>query len=234
MWDESADQYERAMVLWNVVGERDRAVRCVEHWVKCRVLSEEPDLVDNGLADALEGLSETPKGIRSGSYYVRALRNVIFRARSVSLNHLMRGLAVYCKNHHDNDEKKHLESALEAIAAETSRSSSPELLRAAAAGIEQADESVLPVSSLDVLCQHLANSLDHLHYRCTPDDYRTWTMGLGWQRPLVIQVMCMSEDHASLRAGAALALLLRSDGHALEDAVVAVVVARKTASLSIS
>jgi tetratricopeptide (TPR) repeat protein len=221
MWEEAADQYERAIVLWNVLGERGRAVRCVEHWVRCRILSEEPDLGNNSLAEALEGVSRSPDDARSGSYYVRALRTVMLRARSASLNHLMRGLAVYCKKHHDADEKKCLELALEAVVAEMAQSSSPRLLRAAAAGIEQADQDVLPVSSLDALCQQLANSLDHLHYRCTPDDYRTWTIGLGWRRPLVIQVVCMSEDHSSLGVGAALALLLRSDGEALEDAVVA-------------
>ncbi len=219
MWESAADQYERAMVLRNVLGERDRAVQCVKRWVKCQVLGEDPDLGEDELAEALEGLSETPEGVRSGDYYVQALKTVILRVESASLNQLMRGLAVYCKKHHDPDEKGYLESALQAIITETARSSSPTLLRAAAVGIEQADGDVLPVFSLDALGQYLANSLDHLHYRFTPDDFRTWTIGLEWQRPLVAQVVCMSEDHASLRVGAALALLLRADGRAIDDAI---------------
>lgn len=221
MWESAADQYERTMVLWNVVEERDRAVVCVQRWARCRVLSVEPSIKKDTLTEVLERISEIPQGIRSGSYYVSALRTIILHSESTSLNHLIRSLAVYCRKHHDPDEKRHLKLALEDIVTEIARSSSPTLLRAAAVGIEQADEELLSVSSLNALGERLADTLDHLHYRFTPDDFPTWTVGLEWQRPLVAQVVCMTEDHVSLRVGTALALLLQSDGAAIEDAVLA-------------
>lgn len=221
MWESAADQYERTMVLWNVIEERDHAVRCVQRWARCRVLSVESSLEEDTLTEILEGISEVPQGVRSGSYYVSALRTVILCSESTSLNHLISSLAVYCKKHHDPDEKRHLKLALEDVVTEIARSFSPTLLRAAAVGIEQADEELLSVSSLNALGERLADTLDHLHYRFTPDDFPTWTVGLEWQRPLVAQVVCMTEDHVSLRVGTALALLLRSDGAAIEDAVLA-------------
>lgn len=221
MWESAAYQYERVMALWNILEERDRAVGCVEHWVRCRVLSEEPSLEDNALTEALKGLGEAPQGVRSGDYYIRAFKIVIRRSGSIPLHHFMVSLAIYCKKHYDPDEKRYLKIALEEIVTEVARPSLPILLRATAVSIEQADEELLPVSFLDALGERLADALTHLHYRFAPDHFRTWTIGLEWQRPLVVQIVCMTEDHVSLRVGTALALLLRSDGAAIEDAVLA-------------
>jgi hypothetical protein len=96
---------------------------------------------------------------------------------------------------------------------------STNLLNALAIAIEQADESIFPSIELDSLAEHIAGVVAHIYYRPLREDVGTWTIGLDWQHPIVLQITCLSDDAIVQRVAIALALIIFANRKLLEETI---------------
>ena len=127
---------------------------------------------------------------------------------SASFTDFILNFSIYCKKHPNPVEKAYFKTGLELLIAVLTEKPSTNLLNALAVAIEQADESLFPSTELDSLAERIAEIVDHIYYRPLRENIGTWTIGLDWQHPIVLQITCLSDDAIVQRVAIALALIL--------------------------
>ena len=204
LWNEAAYNYEEAACLWNTLEQPERAFYCVSQGVKCAILSAEPDRAGRILVN----VSPDEQGKQAGEFYLQTLQHFLKQPDRVSFTRFMYNFSIYCKQHHDPAEKCYFKSGIESIASTLTKNPPTNILNALAVGIEQATDSLYPTSDLDSLAECVANSIDHIYYRSIPDEAPVWTIGLDLHKPVIVQIVCLSDDPVVQRVSMALAFIL--------------------------
>jgi hypothetical protein len=120
-----------------------------------------------------------------GEVYLQTLQ-LYLRQSSKSFTSFIYNFSSYCKKHPDPARKAYFKSGLKAVVQALENNSSIYTFNAFAVAIEQAGDNVLSVDELDALIKRAIKSTEHLHYRPLQDKTKCWTIGLEWQRPVII------------------------------------------------
>lgn len=214
MLDDAAHAYEQAAGLWNVLEQPERAASCVAEGMRCALADSDPRRAHNILTEAR---ADSPN--RYGEFYQRTLRLYLEEESPGPMTSFIYNFSAYCKKHHDPKEKEVFRTGLHEMVEALKKNPSTNLLNALAVALEQADDTLLDPSAFNNLIEYVSNAVEHLHYRLTPDETRIFTVGLAWERPLVVQIRCYSDEHIVHRLALTLSLILLANQDLIESVV---------------
>ncbi|MGC2236790.1 MAG: DUF4062 domain-containing protein [Pyrinomonadaceae bacterium] len=202
MLNDAAYSFNKAAKIWNSLNQPDAAIRCVYEGVEAAY--------DGNLPYRLEGLlkemtlEEEQNKLRD--IYLQALR-LYSEQSEISLNSFIYDFVTYCKKMDDSSKKEFFNLGLSIIVEAIKNNPSTNLFNALAISIEQATTEILELEDLEILIERFVKEIDHLHYRHEQNDEKMWTIGLGLQNPLIIQIFCSGEDNILLRIAFAFSII---------------------------
>lgn len=213
--DDAAHEYGQAAAMWNSIEKFDRAAQCISQGTQCALQLAEPTTAA-GVLSQLPPESGNPK---VSELYLQTLKLFLQNPESTSFIDFILNFSIYCKKHLNPTEKDCFKTGLELMVSTLTEEPPINLLNALAISIEQADESLFPSTALDNLAERIAKIVDHLYYRPLSEDVGTWTIGLDWQYPMVLQITCLSDDAIVQRVAMALTLILFANRKLLEETI---------------
>ncbi len=213
--DDAAYEYGQAAAMWNALEQFDRAAQCITQGTQCALQVAAPTTA----ASVLSHVPPESGNPEAGVLHLQTLNLFLQNPESASFTDFILNFSIYCKKHPNPVEKAYFKTGLELLIAALTEKPSTNLLNALAVAIEQADESLFPSTELDSLAERIAEIVAHIYYRPLREDVGTWTIGLDWQHPIVLQITCLSDDAIVQRVAIALALILFANLKLLEETV---------------
>lgn len=213
--DEAAYEYGQATAMWNAVEQFERAFQCITQGFRCALQAADPVTA----ASVLFHVPPEAANPQASDFHLQTLQLFLQNPESVSFTDFILNFSIYCKKHPNATEKAYFKTGLESLVAALTEEPLTNLLNTLAVAIEQADESLFPPDELDGLAERIAGAIDHLYYRSLRENVGTWTIGLDWQHPIVMQVTCLSDDAIVQRVAIALALILFANRKLLEETI---------------
>ena len=213
--DDASYEYGQAAAMWNAVKQFDRAAQCISQGTQCALQVAEPTTA----ASVLSHVPHKSGNPKVGDFHLQTLKLFLQNPESASFTDFILNFSIYCKKHSNPTEKDCFKTGLELMVATLTEEPSINLLNALAISTEQADESLFPSTALDNLAERIAKIVDHIYYRPLSEDVGTWTIGLDWQHPMVLQITCLSDDAIVQRVAIALTLILFANRKLLEETV---------------
>lgn len=221
LWSEAAYHYGQAAGLWNVLMEKERSWSCVYHQVICSFRCENV----NEAETVIKRLSPDERDEKAGEWYLQGLQLFLQQKNPVALTSLLYNFSAYCKFTTNAVQKRVFKQGLESIVTALEEKNSSRVLNALAIGIEQANQELLSSFDGEALARNIANTIDHLYYRHennheNNEETDIWTIGFDWAKPLLLQIICPSNDLVARRLATALALILLANQQQLEDVII--------------
>lgn len=213
--DDAAYEYGQAAAMWNAIKQFDRAAQCISQGTQCALQVADPTTAASVLSHVPPELNN-PK---ADDFHLQTLKLFLQNSEPTSFTNFILNFSIYCKKHPHLDEKTYFKTGLELMVSALTEEPSTNLLNALAIAIEQADESLFPSIELDSLAEHIAGVVEHIYYRPLREDVGTWTIGLDWQHPIVLQITCLSDDAIVQRVAIALALIIFANRKLLEETI---------------
>ncbi|AKB43958.1 tetratricopeptide repeat protein [Methanosarcina vacuolata] len=206
-WDDAVSNFDQAASLWNSLAQFDRAFYCVSQSLKCNFLSEsdncETEYFIESFPDEYDKVSEEE--------YLNLLQLFLKQGTLLSFTCFMYNYLAYCKRTKYRNGTNYLKSALSLFISELKETSSSNILNSLAISIEQSCDELLSVYELEELAKNISHKIDHLHYRSHHDGKKIWTIGLDWKQPIIVQIICLSDDSIVQRLAMSLSLILISN-----------------------
>jgi uncharacterized protein DUF4062/AAA domain-containing protein len=209
--DDAAYSYDQAASIWNSLKQWERASKCVTHGIEAATSGKLPNRLEGLLYEAKS--SKTPRKL--GDTYLETLRLYIEQS-SGSFTSFILSFASFCKNRQDVSEKEQFKASIELLLEAIKQNPSGRLLNALAVAIEQARSDILQDSSLSEVIRTTTGALEHLHCRQLPDGSAVWTIGLKFERVLIVRIHCFEEGNIALRVAAALSILLAANADKID------------------
>jgi tetratricopeptide (TPR) repeat protein len=214
MLDDAANAYDQAAGLWNALEQPERAASCVAEGLRCALADSDPRRAQSILTEAR---ADTPG--RYGEFYRRTLQLYLGEESLAPMTSFVYNFSAYCKKHHDPGEKEVFKAGLDDMVEVLKKCPSANLMNALAVAVEQADDSLLDPSAFNNFVGRVTNAVEHTHHRLTPDGTRIFTIGLAWERPLVVQISCYSDEQIVHRLALTLTLMLLANKDLIESVV---------------
>lgn len=225
IWEEAAQGYfdseifdmtsyclERAASDWNLLQNPNRAIDAVLRGVQAAFLDKDPNRINNLLVEA----PFTDGGTNVANIYLDNLDLFLTQGANLSLVPFTLNLAAYFKQ---TGNRVHYERAVEKLMAAVCQNPVIAWLNALAVIVEQSTEDLLSAKKIEEISFQIASSLDHVHFRSEDTGVPVWTLGLSWDRPLVLEVVALSENILASRVVFAVALILYANQTSLEKTV---------------
>ena len=215
LWHDAIYQYGQAAGIWDALAESDRALYCIMHGTTCALR-----VGDVEEAERLIGIvPSTKQSEQIGEFYLHVLRLLLEQRKSIPYTMFMYNFSAYCKRITDPLQKRTFQRGLDMLVAVLAETASDQILNALGVSIEQTNEALLSSSDCDMLAERVSQAVDHLHYRHDTDGLRVWTIGLNWQKPLIIQIRCLSDEPIVQRVAMSLALILLANRQRIEKVI---------------
>ena len=214
LWRDAAYNYEEAANMWASIEQDVNALLCVSRGVKCALLGGVPSRAANIITE----FSSNDMIENFGDFYLQIIQEFVKEPQSASFSRFMINFSIYCKRHYTENTalfRDGIESLIKGLPGD----SHANISNALAVGIEQASEKIYGISDLDNLASNIIRSFNHIHYSSVPGGIKTWTMGMDWHKPIIIQIRCISNEPIVERIAMALSLILYSDGSLIEKVI---------------
>ena len=194
--ENATSSFENAADAWESAGEAARAAGCYAAGDRAWVLRYAPELVGS-----VPDLDATLAFADRGVFFEAAVDAALAPGTTAPLAGLTRMAVAYAEVHGRRD-------VYDAVVDRLVRDGSPRALVALAAVIEQARTFVRTTDAVDALARCVAAGVLGLQAgRARRDGLASYTLGLPWGHPLVVQVHALTDEAVGERMALAVAVL---------------------------
>lgn len=211
--DDAAYAYNQAASTWNTLDNLERATFCISQGLRCSLQGEYPECASNVLEEALQFKNDK----KYGEFYFQTLQ--LYLKQDTPFASFMYNFSAYCKQQTDLNERKYYSSSLHFFINTLTNKPSSNVLNALAVALEQATPEILPLAEFEKLIEQVVSKVEHLHYRSASEWNKTWTIGLNWKQPIIVQVSTLDEDYIIQRMAMLISLVLLANQDKFEQGV---------------